>query len=100
MRVLRDGAAAGDIAGQRAYPAAPGIRTVGECGVTVDRQYNALIFMCDQQNSARCEEALETGESEWNAAMDALRGAGWRSFPPRTAGGNWVHCCPRCTVPR
>lgn len=68
--------------------------------MTVERQYGHIIFICDQENSARCEETLDTEESEWNAAMTAMNRAHWRAFPPRSAGGKWVHCCSRCTVPR
>lgn len=68
--------------------------------MTVERQYGQIIFTCDQENSARCEDTLETGESEWNAAMTALHEAHWRVFGPRQPGGKWIHCCARCTVPR
>lgn len=68
--------------------------------MTIERQHGLIIVICDQENSARCEETLETGESEWNATMATIRKAGWRSFGPKHPGGSWIHCCPRCCVPR
>lgn len=65
--------------------------------MTIERQYGAIIFVCDQENMAACEGTLETGESDWADAMTALNRAHWRVF---RRGAGWIHCCSKCLVPR
>lgn len=67
--------------------------------MTIERQYGQIIFVCDRQTSARCEESLDTETNDWNDALKRMTGARWRASPLRPGPG-WIHCCSRCTVPR
>lgn len=66
--------------------------------MTVERQYGKIIFTCDVEQSARCEEQIETGETDFTAALAEAKQDGWTVH--RKADGGYMHCCPRCPVPR
>jgi hypothetical protein len=71
--------------------------------MTIDRQYGKIIFICDQQDNPRCDEQIETEESDFNDALRAAKAEGWRSVPLDHAGGGapkLVHVCSHCSVPR
>ena len=67
--------------------------------MTIDRQYGKVVLVCDQQNSARCDETIETGKADFGEALAAAKREGWTVHALRPGPG-FVHCCPRCTVPR
>lgn len=58
-----------------------------------------FFFKCDRNNSARCPRTLATETTVFDEARGRLNGANWRAFR-LTPGPGWIHCCPRCTVPR
>jgi hypothetical protein len=71
--------------------------------MTIERQYGKIIFVCDQQDSVRCDEQIETEESDFNDALRVAKAEGWRSVPLDQAGGGapkFVHVCGHCSVPR
>lgn len=48
------------------------------------------VFQCDVE---RCGETLETGTSNFEAARNLVRRAGWRPFQ---RNGRWLHRCAQC----
>lgn len=56
--------------------------------MTVERNGGALTFCCDN-----CGEVNDTGERDWNAALEEVKGEGWTI---RKRGDDWQHFCPDC----
>ena len=52
------------------------------------RIHERVVFECDS-----CGEVLEPGKREFDAALAALRGAGWRT---EKIGETWHHYCDEC----
>ena len=65
--------------------------------MSADRQYGRLVFECDVGSSPRCEEMVETGEGDFMTALGIMKSKGWTVH---RAGSGYMHCCPRCPVPR
>lgn len=65
--------------------------------MTIERQYGKIIFTCDVENSAQCEEQVETGKTGFVAALQAMKEEGWTPFS--LDGTTWQHCCSECEVP-
>lgn len=66
--------------------------------MTITRTAAGITYKCDVAKSARCEETLETGESDWTAAFTFARTKGWGAAP-LTGGTGWIHYCGRCPRP-
>lgn len=56
--------------------------------MSVERQYGDIIFTCNT-----CDDTLETGTSNFDAALSALRQAGWYASKK---GDTWIHVCHDC----
>lgn len=65
--------------------------------MTIERQHGHIIFVCDRETSARCDGYYDTETGDFNEALRRMTGAAWRVFGSR---GSYIHCCPRCLVPR
>lgn len=52
-----------------------------------------FVFQCD---APQCRETLEVGGSNFEAARNMLRRAGWK--PIRREGDEWQHLCRGCLV--
>lgn len=65
--------------------------------MTIERQYNKIIFVCDVDRSGGCEGQIETGESDFTAAYDMAREEGWGAVPAN-GGKGWIHHCGKCRV--
>lgn len=68
--------------------------------MAIDRQYGKIIFECDQQNSARCHETIETGCADFAEALAQMKREGWTTHRLLFPDKGYLHCCPRCLVPR
>lgn len=54
----------------------------------IDRQYGKVTFQCDG-----CDEILETGEADFDAAKSAFDARGWVA---ESSAGQWLHFCGDC----
>lgn len=61
---------------------------------TLDRGNH--VFQCDEQ---RCGETLETSTSNFDAARNLLRRAGWKPYRLPSLDG-WQHRCAQCSAAR
>jgi hypothetical protein len=59
--------------------------------MSTTRDHNDYVFQCD---APACREMLETSTSNFEAARNLLRRAGWK--PIRRSGDDWQHLCARC----
>ena len=64
--------------------------------MTIERQYGKIIFICDSGTSPRCDEQIETGESEFADALRKARREGWGVTK---VAGEWMHYCFKCERP-
>lgn len=56
--------------------------------MSVERIKGEVVFTCD-----RCDETLETGETDFNDARDRLEEEGWRTVIPPRGSQDWRHYC-------
>ena len=68
----------------------------GDALVMMDRQKGKFVFECDGPG---CSEVLETGESNFQLARDALANEDWRTQKSQRAD-EWNHFCPNCQKTR
>ena len=55
----------------------------------LDRQHGNIIFICDE-----CQDDLDTGTSNFDAARSALKQHLWISI--KDSNGEWTHVCKDC----
>lgn len=63
--------------------------------MSTTQDHGDIVFQCDAE---ACREMLETGTSNFDAARNFLRRAGWK--PKRRGNGygedEWAHLCAGC----
>lgn len=65
--------------------------------MSLTRDHGDIVFQCDTDG---CSETLETRTSNWPAARNLLRRAGWQPYPnPKGrahSDSEWNHRCCEC----